>query len=114
MKDLLNDAARRGILYIEGLVSRKVLAEPAALDALDRFNEQLPKTGMSAEETLALLDDVGSPASMAMAGPRFFGFVIGGSLPVSFQVRPSPISQRLLLRGIGYASMPVGTSKQMA
>ncbi len=54
MKDLLNDAARRGILYSEGLASRKVLAESAAVDALDRFNEQLPKTGMSAEETSAL------------------------------------------------------------
>ena len=54
MKDLLNDAARRSILYSEGLASRKVLAEPAAVDALDRFNEQLPKTGMSAEETSAL------------------------------------------------------------
>ena len=30
---------------------------------------------------LARLDDVVSPATMAMAGPRFFGFVIGGALP---------------------------------
>ena len=27
---------------------------------------------------LALLDEVGSPATMGIAGPRFFGFVIGG------------------------------------
>ena len=32
---------------------------------------------------LRLLDETCSPASMAMAGPRFFGFVIGGSLPVT-------------------------------
>ena len=32
---------------------------------------------------LALLDELGSPATMGMAGPRFFGFVIGGSLPVT-------------------------------
>jgi glutamate/tyrosine decarboxylase-like PLP-dependent enzyme len=30
-----------------------------------------------------MLDEVGSPASMAMAGPRFYGFVVGGSLPVA-------------------------------
>jgi glutamate/tyrosine decarboxylase-like PLP-dependent enzyme len=30
-----------------------------------------------------MLDDYGSPATMAMAGPRFFGFVIGGSLPAA-------------------------------
>jgi glutamate/tyrosine decarboxylase-like PLP-dependent enzyme len=32
---------------------------------------------------LALLDDFGSPATVATAGPRYFGFVIGGSLPVT-------------------------------
>jgi glutamate/tyrosine decarboxylase-like PLP-dependent enzyme len=30
-----------------------------------------------------LLDEIGSPATMAMAGPRFFGFVIGGALPAT-------------------------------
>ena len=34
-------------------------------------------------DCMALLDDIGSPASVAMAGPRFFGFVIGGSMPVT-------------------------------
>jgi glutamate/tyrosine decarboxylase-like PLP-dependent enzyme len=29
------------------------------------------------------LDEVCTPATMAMAGPRFFGFVIGGALPVT-------------------------------
>jgi len=29
------------------------------------------------------LDEIGSPATMASAGGRFFGFVIGGSLPVT-------------------------------
>jgi glutamate/tyrosine decarboxylase-like PLP-dependent enzyme len=43
----------------------------------------MPEEGESDEATLALLDDVGSPAAMAMAGPRFFGFVIGGALPVT-------------------------------
>ena len=30
-----------------------------------------------------MLDEAGSPATMASAGPRFFGFVIGGSHPVA-------------------------------
>jgi glutamate/tyrosine decarboxylase-like PLP-dependent enzyme len=32
---------------------------------------------------LQTLDEVVTPATMAMAGPRFFGFVIGGSLPAT-------------------------------
>src|SRR5262249_3547132 len=34
-------------------------------------------------DTIRLLDELGSPATMAMAGGRFFGMVIGGSHPVS-------------------------------
>jgi glutamate/tyrosine decarboxylase-like PLP-dependent enzyme len=52
----------------------------AGLRALD---EPLPAGPTDPAETLRLLDEVGSPATAAMAGPRFFGFVIGGSLPVA-------------------------------
>src|SRR4029078_1267852 len=50
---------------------------------LATLNEQLPDGSTDAEEVVRLLDEVCSPATMAMAGPRFFGFVIGGVLPVS-------------------------------
>ncbi|MHB1535418.1 MAG: pyridoxal phosphate-dependent decarboxylase family protein, partial [Acidimicrobiales bacterium] len=33
--------------------------------------------------TLALLDDAGSPATVATTGPRYFGFVNGATLPVA-------------------------------
>jgi glutamate/tyrosine decarboxylase-like PLP-dependent enzyme len=34
-------------------------------------------------EVLALLDDIASPATVATTGGRYFGFVIGGSLPAA-------------------------------
>jgi len=83
MKKLLEDAAARGARYLEELPNRRVAPDAAALVAIERFDEAMPETGMSDEATLAMLDEIGSPASMAMAGPRFFGFVIGGSLPVT-------------------------------
>jgi len=80
---LLADAARRGIAYRQSCDGRAVAPSPGALDAVEKFVEPLPENGTSDEEILALLDEVGSPATVAMAGPRFFGFVIGGSMPIS-------------------------------
>jgi glutamate/tyrosine decarboxylase-like PLP-dependent enzyme len=47
------------------------------------LNTALPEAPTPADEVIRLLDEIGSPATMAMAGPRFFGFVIGGALPVT-------------------------------
>src|SRR5207302_6617864 len=43
----------------------------------------VPATAGDPQQLLAQLDDIGSPATVASAGGRYFGFVIGGSLPVS-------------------------------
>jgi glutamate/tyrosine decarboxylase-like PLP-dependent enzyme len=80
---LLEDAARRGIEYRESIGDRSVAPSVDATAAVKRFAETLPEQGYTDAETLALLDEIGSAASMAMAGPRFFGFVIGGSMPVT-------------------------------
>jgi glutamate/tyrosine decarboxylase-like PLP-dependent enzyme len=83
LQRLLLDAARRGIAYRRGVADRPVAADPEALAAVAKLIEPLPEDGRSDAEVLATLDEIGSPATMAMAGPRFFGFVIGGSLPVT-------------------------------
>jgi glutamate/tyrosine decarboxylase-like PLP-dependent enzyme len=80
---LLADVSKRAIRYVEGLDSRPVSPSASAIAGLKAFDEGLPETPGDPSETLRLLDDVGSPATTAMAGPRFFGFVIGGSLPVT-------------------------------
>src|SRR5947209_20210689 len=43
----------------------------------------MPSASCSPDEVVKMLDELGSPATMAIAGPRFFGFVIGGSLPAA-------------------------------
>ena len=83
MRELLEDAAERGIAYLEGVGSRSVTPRPEAVAGLAAFDERLPRTPTAPGDVLALLDELGSPATMAMAGPRFFGFVIGGSLPAT-------------------------------
>ena len=81
MRSLLTDSAARAIAYLEGLNARPVA--PMAIDRLDELDKPLADQPTPPEEVLRELDEIGSPATMAMAGPRFFGFVIGGALPVT-------------------------------
>jgi glutamate/tyrosine decarboxylase-like PLP-dependent enzyme len=83
MDELLNTTADRAIRYLDGLAERRVSPDPEALARLSRFDEALPDGPDDPRRVIALLDDVGSPATTATAGPRFFGFVIGGAMPVT-------------------------------
>ena len=82
MHELLIDAAERAIRYLDGLNGRCVAPDPTIVARLAELDIPLPDHPIPADETLALLDSYGA-ATMAMAGPRFFGFVIGGVLPAT-------------------------------
>jgi glutamate/tyrosine decarboxylase-like PLP-dependent enzyme len=83
MYAILDDAARRARRYLEQLDQRPVAPGAAAVQALRELDEPLPQRSCDPAQTIELLDRVVSPATMGMAGARFFGFVIGGSLPVT-------------------------------
>lgn len=83
MKRLLDDAARRASAYLEGLDARPVFPTDAALGNLSRFDEPIPDEPADPAAVLRLLDEAGSPTTVATAGGRYFGFVIGGALPVT-------------------------------
>ncbi len=83
MSDLLDDASGRARRYLAALDSRAVAPSPEALAALARFDGPLPERASSPDRVLAELDELGSPATVASAGRRYFGFVTGGSLPVT-------------------------------
>src|SRR5579871_5991023 len=75
-----NAFARR---YVETIADRGVGPTAGSLADLSKFHEPFPERGAEATEIIAALDEIGSPATVASTGRRYFGFVIGGSLPAA-------------------------------
>lgn len=80
---LLHDAAARSAAYLAELHDRPVVPSPAALAALTAFDRPLPDGPSDPAATLEMLDRLGSPATVATAGGRYFGFVNGAALPAA-------------------------------
>jgi glutamate/tyrosine decarboxylase-like PLP-dependent enzyme len=83
IRDVLDSAFRRSVRYLEGAEGRRVSPSQAALDRLVELGGALPESPSDPEDTLAMLDDIGSSATVVSAGGRYFGFVTGGSLPAA-------------------------------
>src|SRR5450759_3542408 len=81
MRELLHSVALRAARYLEDIQERRVSPSAEAIGDLAQFHKPLPEGPTAPEDVIRMLDEVGSPATMGIAGPRFFGFVIGGSLP---------------------------------
>jgi glutamate/tyrosine decarboxylase-like PLP-dependent enzyme len=80
---LLEAAAERAIQYLETLPGRRVAPDPPALQRLASLDRSMPEAPVDAELVLRELDEFAAPATVASAGGRYFGFVIGGSLPAA-------------------------------
>ena len=81
--ELLAEADRRARAYTASIGHRRVFPSTEALAGLAAFDEPFPEHGLDDTSTLALLDDAGSPATVASNDPRYFGFVTGASLPAA-------------------------------
>jgi len=81
MKELMSNAAERAIRYLEGLGERRVFPSQEARERLAELEFDFPEEPTSPEQVLATLDELGSSATVASAGGRYYGFVTGGSLP---------------------------------
>jgi glutamate/tyrosine decarboxylase-like PLP-dependent enzyme len=83
LKELLADTAARATRYITGAQTRQVVPQPEDVARLGELGGPLPEGPSDPAHVLALLDDIGSPATVTTSGGRYFGFVIGGALPAS-------------------------------
>ena len=76
-------AVRHSTAWLGSLPDRRVGPVAAAHDLAEAFGGPLPRGGMPAEEVVDLLAATAEPGLMAMPSGRFFGWVIGGSLPAA-------------------------------
>ena len=83
MKELLAETSVRAARYVAAIADRKVVPGREDIARLEALGGLLPENPCEPAEVLALLDDIGSPATVATSGGRYFGFVIGGALPAA-------------------------------
>jgi glutamate/tyrosine decarboxylase-like PLP-dependent enzyme len=83
VEELLAETASRASRYLDNINQRSVLPSVEAIARLEALGGALPEGPMEPAELLVLLDDVGSPATVATTAGRYFGFVIGGTLPAA-------------------------------
>lgn len=82
---LLRAAAKRAIAFRQSLPDRRVGPAPGLTYAelRDALDGGLPDEGELPEAVIERLVRAAEPGLVASAGPRYFGFVIGGSLPAA-------------------------------
>jgi glutamate/tyrosine decarboxylase-like PLP-dependent enzyme len=80
---VLDDAARIALEYIDTLPDRHVGATASVDELRARLRHELTEAGVDPAEVIAELAHGIDPGLAASAGPRYFGFVIGGGLPVA-------------------------------
>lgn len=79
----LREVAERAYEYLRTVADRRVAPDGSAIEALGRLHGPFPESPSDATEVVRLLDEIGGPATVATTGSRYFGFVIGGTLPAS-------------------------------
>src|SRR5205823_6692847 len=79
----LEAAYAAALRYLEGLPERPVGARADATSMRAALGGPLPEEGEPAASVVEKLAREADPGIVASGGPRFFGFVIGGSVPAS-------------------------------
>src|SRR3954452_23515624 len=79
----LDAAAAHARRFLDGLDERRVTADVDAGAVREALGGPLPEDGEAPDAGIDALAAGAEPGLVASAGPRHFGFVIGGALPAA-------------------------------
>ncbi|MDQ0679302.1 glutamate/tyrosine decarboxylase-like PLP-dependent enzyme [Arthrobacter pascens] len=79
----LDRASVHAKLWLQGLPDRPVKPSKTADEVERRFGGPLPATGISPAEVIDYLAEYAEPGLMSIQSGRFFGWVMGGTLPAA-------------------------------
>jgi glutamate/tyrosine decarboxylase-like PLP-dependent enzyme len=82
-EDLLQRANKHAVQFLRSLPQRHVGARATREELLSILHAPLTAKGEDPAKVVDLLASAGERGAVGSAGPRYFGFVIGGSLPVA-------------------------------
>ena len=82
-RSALDAAYAAAVRYLQGVPERPVGASADAAAMRAALAVPLPEQGEPAARVIEALARNADPGIVASGGPRFFGFVIGGSVPAS-------------------------------
>src|SRR5262249_54698609 len=83
MENVLEIAAAQAARYLEDLPSRPIAATASIAELRRRLGKPVPQTGMAAEAVIEELVRDTDGGLLGSGSGRFFGWVIGGALPVA-------------------------------
>ncbi|MFL5749663.1 MAG: pyridoxal phosphate-dependent decarboxylase family protein [Chloroflexota bacterium] len=106
-RTLLHQTADLAADYLEGVDRRPVAGTATRDELLAALGGPLADRGEPAGEIVADLARAADPGIVASAGPRYFGFVIGGSLPST--VAADWLTTAWDQNGFAYVMSPAGS-----
>ena len=93
--------------YVAALPDKPAFPSDKDIAALTNFNEPMPLRGTRPADVIEQLHRLGSPATTAQTGGRYFGFVSGGLLPTAHAA--AWLSDTWNQNGALWLMSPVGT-----